>query len=45
VLADGSPDELCRLHANGKPDPTLEDVFMHLTGKTLEVAEDKEERT
>jgi ABC-2 type transport system ATP-binding protein len=43
VLADGSPAELCRLHANGKPDPTLEDVFMHLTGKTFEVAEEKEE--
>jgi ABC-2 type transport system ATP-binding protein len=43
VLADGSPEELCRLHANGKPNPTLEDVFMHLTGKSLEVAEEKEE--
>ena len=45
VLADGSPDELCRLHANGKPDPNLEDVFMHLTGKSLEVGEEKEEAT
>jgi ABC-2 type transport system ATP-binding protein len=43
VLADGSPEELCRLHANGKPNPTLEDVFMHLTGKSLEVIEEKEE--
>jgi ABC-2 type transport system ATP-binding protein len=43
VLADGSPAELCRLHANGKSDPTLEDVFMHLTGKTFEVAEEKED--
>jgi ABC-2 type transport system ATP-binding protein len=43
VLADGSPEELCRLHANGKPDPTLEDVFMHLTGKSFAVAEEKEE--
>ncbi len=42
VLADGSPAELCRLHANGKTNPTLEDVFMHLTGKTFELAEDKE---
>jgi ABC-2 type transport system ATP-binding protein len=42
VLADGSPEELCRLHANGKPNPTLEDVFMHLTGKSFEVAEEKE---
>jgi ABC-2 type transport system ATP-binding protein len=45
VLADGSPEELCRLYANGKPNPTLEDVFMHLTGKTFEVAEDKEDST
>jgi ABC-2 type transport system ATP-binding protein len=45
VLADGSPDELCRLHANGKSDPTLEDVFMHLTGKSFAVAEEKEEGT
>src|SRR4030081_1582350 len=42
VLADGSPAELCRLHANGKPNPTLEDVFMRLTGKTFAVAEEKE---
>jgi ABC-2 type transport system ATP-binding protein len=45
VLADGSPDELCRLHANGKSDPTLEDVFMHLTGKSFALAEEKEEGT
>ena len=45
VLADGSPDELRRLHANGKPNPTLEDVFMHLTGKTFAVAEEKEGAT
>jgi ABC-2 type transport system ATP-binding protein len=43
VLADGSPAELCRLHANGKADPTLEDAFMRLTGKTFEVAEEKED--
>jgi ABC-2 type transport system ATP-binding protein len=43
VLADGSPEELCRLHANGKTNPTLEDVFMHLTGKTFDLAEEKEE--
>jgi len=42
VLADGSPEELCRLHATGKPNPTLEDVFMHLTGKSFAVAEEKE---
>ena len=45
VLADGSPDELRRLHADGKADPTLEDVFMHLTGKTFAVAEEKEDGT
>jgi ABC-2 type transport system ATP-binding protein len=43
VLADGSPDELRRLHADDKADPTLEDVFMHLTGKTFAVAEEKQE--
>ena len=43
VLADGSPDDLRRLHADGKADPTLEDVFMHLTGKTFAVADDKQE--
>jgi ABC-type multidrug transport system ATPase subunit len=42
VLADGSPEELCRLHSNGKPNPTLEDIFMHLTGKSLAVEEEKE---
>jgi ABC-2 type transport system ATP-binding protein len=45
VLADGSPDDLRRLHADGKADPTLEDVFMHLTGKTFAVAEEKEDGT
>jgi ABC-2 type transport system ATP-binding protein len=45
VLADGSPDELRRLYADGKADPTLEDVFMHLTGKTFAVAEEKEDAT
>ncbi len=43
VLADGSPDELCRLHAGGKPDATLDDVFMHLTGKTFEVESETNE--
>lgn len=32
VLADGTPDDLCREFEAG----SLEDVFMHLTGKTLE---------
>jgi ABC-2 type transport system ATP-binding protein len=45
VLADGSPEELCRAHADGKPEATLEDVFMHLTGKTFALAEEKEEVT
>jgi ABC-2 type transport system ATP-binding protein len=39
VLADGSPDELCRRHGAS----TLEDVFMQLTGKTLEAEEEAEE--
>jgi ABC-2 type transport system ATP-binding protein len=43
VLADGSPDELRRLHSNGKGDPTLEDVFMQLTGKSFAVADDKQD--
>ena len=41
VLADGSPDELCRRHADGNAQATLEDVFMHLTGKDL--SRDEEE--
>ena len=43
VLADGSPQELCRLHGGGKVDPTLEDVFMHLTGKSFGRDEGKED--
>ena len=35
VLADGSPEELVRLYANGNEAATLEDVFMHLTGKAF----------
>ncbi|TMC38919.1 MAG: ABC transporter ATP-binding protein [Chloroflexi bacterium] len=38
VLADGSPAELCREHGGA----TLEDVFMHLTGKRLEAEEAEE---
>src|SRR3982074_478370 len=33
VLADGSPEELCRLHADGSPTPPLEAVFMPLPGQ------------
>ena len=40
VLADGSPDELIRLHGGGDPNAALEDVFMHLTGKRLEAEEE-----
>jgi len=39
VLADGTPAELCRIHGGGDPNATLEDVFMHLTGKRLEAEE------
>jgi len=39
VLADGSPAELCVRHGGA----TLEEVFMHLTGKTLEAEEELEE--
>jgi ABC-2 type transport system ATP-binding protein len=35
VLADGAPDQLCQRYAAA----TLEDVFMQLTGKTLEAGE------
>jgi ABC-2 type transport system ATP-binding protein len=42
VLADGTPDELCRVYGGGGPDSTLEDVFMHLTGKTFALAEKEE---
>ena len=41
VLADGTPDELISLYGGGDPNATLEDVFMHLTGKSLE--QDEEE--
>jgi ABC-2 type transport system ATP-binding protein len=41
VLADGSPEELIRLHGDGNPDTTLEDVFMHLTGKSFALAEEE----
>jgi ABC-2 type transport system ATP-binding protein len=33
VLADGSPEELRRIHSDGDAPATLEDVFMRLTGK------------
>lgn len=38
VLADGRPGELCERYESS----SLEDVFMHLTGKTLEAEEPEE---
>ena len=38
LLADASPDQLCAQHGAA----TLEDVFMHLSGKTLEAEETEE---
>jgi len=37
VLADGTPEELCRRYSKYGEVATLEDVFMHLSGKSLEV--------
>jgi ABC-2 type transport system ATP-binding protein len=42
ILADGSPEELCRLHGSGDGRDSLEDVFMRLTGKSLELEEEGE---
>ena len=39
VLADGTPEELCRRHSAA----TLEDVFMLLSGKSLELDEEEAE--
>lgn len=36
VLADGSPEELCRLHAIDGRAATLEEVFMDLTGRQFD---------
>jgi ABC-2 type transport system ATP-binding protein len=41
VLADGSPEELIRLYGAGER-ATLEDAFMHLTGKSFALAEERE---
>ena len=41
VLADGSPEALCRLYGDGASEPSLEDVFMHLTGKRFEAGEEE----
>src|SRR5229473_2389815 len=37
VLADGTPDELCRRYSIDGTAATLEDVFMRLSGKSLEL--------
>ncbi|HVC76517.1 MAG TPA: ABC transporter ATP-binding protein [Candidatus Micrarchaeaceae archaeon] len=42
VLADGSPDELGRIYANGNGPASLEDVFMQLSGKELAKEEEGE---
>jgi ABC-2 type transport system ATP-binding protein len=41
VLADGTPEELCRRYSTDEQIATLEDVFMLLSGKRLE--QDEEE--
>src|SRR3977135_3652601 len=42
VLADGTPDELCRRYAQDGRPSTLEDVFMLLSGKSLQRDEEEE---
>jgi ABC-2 type transport system ATP-binding protein len=42
VLADGSPEELGRTYANGNGSASLEDVFMHLSGKEFAREEEGE---
>ena len=42
VLADGSPDELCRQHSRDGHTATLEEVFMDLTGKRFDAEEEAE---
>ncbi len=42
VLADGSPEELSRMYADGDNPATLEDVFMRLTGKQFANEEEAE---
>ena len=43
VLADGTPEELRQAHGGGTAVATLEDVFMHLTGKSLALAEKEDD--
>src|SRR3977135_2330565 len=42
VRADGTPEELGRLHSTDGSPASLEDVFMLLSGKTFALAEEKE---
>jgi ABC-2 type transport system ATP-binding protein len=42
VLADGSPEELCRMYSEGDEPSSLEDVFMRLTGKRFASEEEGE---
>ena len=42
VLADGTPDELCRRYTQDGRPSTLEDVFMLLSGKSLQLDEEEE---
>src|SRR5713226_7612414 len=44
VLADGTPDELCRRYSIDGTAATLEDVFMRLSGKSLELDGEEVER-
>jgi ABC-2 type transport system ATP-binding protein len=41
VLADGTPDELCRAHSRDGHLATLEEVFMDLTGKQFDREQDE----
>ena len=42
VLADGTPDELCRRYAQDGHASALEDVFMLLSGKSLQLDGEEE---
>ncbi|OLC27375.1 MAG: hypothetical protein AUG06_04915 [Actinobacteria bacterium 13_1_20CM_2_65_11] len=41
ILADGTPEELCRRYSSDGQTATLEDVFMLLSGKRLELDEEE----
>src|ERR1700716_3938691 len=42
VLADGTPDELCRRYTQDGRPSTLEDLFMLLSGKSLQLDDEEE---